>query len=40
MMGHKICFNEVIWKIIPKFSLLPFLAVDLLLGLLSIAALS
>ena len=24
MMGHKICFNEVIWLIIPKLSLLLF----------------
>ena len=25
MMGHKICFNGKIWKIIPKLSLLPLL---------------
>ena len=26
MMGHKICFYEQIWLIIPKLSLLPFLS--------------
>ena len=26
MMGYNICFKEVIWKIIPKMSLLPFLS--------------
>ena len=25
MMGHKICFHEEIWLIIPKLSLLPLL---------------
>ena len=25
MMGHKICLNGKIWKIIPKLSLLPLL---------------
>ena len=33
MMGHKICFNEEIWIIIPKLSLLPFLSGALLLFL-------
>ena len=26
MMGHKICFYGIIWKIIPELSLLPFLS--------------
>ena len=29
MRGHKICFYEDIWKIIPELSLLPFLSVAL-----------
>ena len=32
LMGHNLCFKEVIWKIIPKLSLLPFLS-GALLGL-------
>ena len=26
MLGHNICFEGVIWKIIPKLSCLPFLS--------------
>ena len=26
LMGHNLCFKEVIWRIIPKLSLLPFLS--------------
>ena len=25
MIGHKICFNRKVWKIIPKLSLFPIL---------------
>ena len=31
MMGHKICFYEEIWLIIPKLTLLPFLSGVLIL---------